>query len=336
MNGVANRRTRKTLVIILTWNKTATTLRCATSVNEADGDHDIVIIDNGSRAEIKTELLCLLRNKFPELVEVDLKNLGKAGDCMVNSRPIWFLSLKDNLGFAGGNNVGIRLAINLGYQYSLISNNDIFVSDRSVIISLEKILDVFPDIAWTSPVVVNISGKLDGPAPRSELRELFYSRGILYPLWFMFFRSRDLNSLDKKRKQFAVGDAEPYIFSGSFGLFRNSALKEVSYFDENTFLYSEEEIIRERLSRRGYGIKYAAQVKVIHEHYYTKDKLNQKLEFLFLKSRLYYFKKYRGYSRLVLVFAAISGFFWVLLYYPIIFLGKRSIRYLAKTWTNRE
>jgi GT2 family glycosyltransferase len=328
MSSIKNEKVKKTLVVILTWNKIATTIRCVTSVNKADGNHDILVIDNGSNVEIKTELLRLLKENFTNLFEVNDNLPDHAKHNSTNSRIIWFMSLKNNSGYAKGNNVGIRFGIEHGYQYSLISNNDIFVLNRGVISSLEKVLDEFPRVAWTSPAIVNISGRLDGPAPRTEVSELFYYRGIFYPLWLMFFRSYDIRSLDRMRDQFASGYAEPYIFSGSFGLFRNSALAEVSFFDENTFLYSEEEIIRERLARHGYGVKYLPHEKVIHEHDYAKDKLSIRRELLFLKSRLYYLRNYRGYSRYVIISAAVSGYVWIVLYYPLIFFGKKTIRFL--------
>ncbi|MCB1071591.1 MAG: glycosyltransferase family 2 protein [Chlamydiia bacterium] len=90
-------------VIILNWNGKDDTLHCLGSLKAITTPHQVVIIDNGST----DDSVEVISKTFPEhhLIET-----GK------------------NLGFAEGNNVGIRYALAKGAEYLLLLNNDTIVT----------------------------------------------------------------------------------------------------------------------------------------------------------------------------------------------------------------
>ena len=91
-------------VIVLNWNGKVDTLECLGSLAKLDyPNFKIVVVDNASSDNSVVEI----RAKFPEVV---------------------ILETGDNLGFAGGNNVGIRWALQDGTDYILILNNDTIVA----------------------------------------------------------------------------------------------------------------------------------------------------------------------------------------------------------------
>src|SRR5947208_1373660 len=100
------------LVIVLNWNgaddtracldslRAASSLRAANSlVTAPPSTFDILVIDNGSRQSVAP----VVRDAFPSVRCIELPT---------------------NLGFAGGNNVGMRYALEHGYRFAYILNND--------------------------------------------------------------------------------------------------------------------------------------------------------------------------------------------------------------------
>ena len=96
----------KVFIIILNWNGKEDTLECLNSVQSIDYPNYVtVVVDNGSSDEsAKT-----IRKEF---LEVKVIETG------------------ENLGYAGGNNVGIRYALENGADFILLLNNDTIVDPQ--------------------------------------------------------------------------------------------------------------------------------------------------------------------------------------------------------------
>jgi GT2 family glycosyltransferase len=90
-------------IIILNWNGINDTLECLESVRQIQYDNfSIVVVDNGSEDDS-----CLqIRNNYPE---------------------VKLIENRANLGFAEGNNVGIRYALDQGADFVFLLNNDTVV-----------------------------------------------------------------------------------------------------------------------------------------------------------------------------------------------------------------
>jgi GT2 family glycosyltransferase len=90
----------KVFIIILNWNGLQDTLDCLESVFKLDYENfEVVIVDNGSTDDSGK----VIKNKYP-MVRLILNG--------------------ENLGYAMGNNVGIRHAFGHGAQYIWLLNND--------------------------------------------------------------------------------------------------------------------------------------------------------------------------------------------------------------------
>ena len=90
-------------IIILNWNRRDDTLECLRSVQRIDyPDFETIVVDNGS----SDGSVAAMRTAFPQ---------------------VRVLEAKENLGYAGGNNVGIRDALERGTDYVLLLNNDTIV-----------------------------------------------------------------------------------------------------------------------------------------------------------------------------------------------------------------
>lgn len=90
----------KIAIIILNWNGKEDTLHCLNSLKHLEPiPHEIIVVDNGS----SDDSVHAIRTHHPEVTLIE------------NS---------DNLGFAGGNNIGIRYALQTEATHLLLLNND--------------------------------------------------------------------------------------------------------------------------------------------------------------------------------------------------------------------
>jgi GT2 family glycosyltransferase len=95
-------------VVLLNWNGREDTLACLDSLKLSDYPHlDIVVVDQGSQDGIVE----VLRRR-----ELHVKIIAN----------------EKNLGFAGGNNQGIRYGLETGADYILLLNNDTIVDRRCI------------------------------------------------------------------------------------------------------------------------------------------------------------------------------------------------------------
>lgn len=114
-------------VVLINWNSAEDTIECIRSIrlSETEFGYTIIVVDNGS----KDDSLALIRKEFPDLV---------------------YIESAKNLGFAGGNNLGIRKAFGLGCNYLFLLNNDTVI-DKKVIDILTTTLKSAKSIGAVAP-----------------------------------------------------------------------------------------------------------------------------------------------------------------------------------------
>ncbi len=89
----------KIYIIILNWNGKQDTLSSLTSLKKVTTPHEVVVVDNGSTDDSAERI----RSCFPS---------------------IHLIETGENLGYAGGNNVGIQYALEKNADFLFILNND--------------------------------------------------------------------------------------------------------------------------------------------------------------------------------------------------------------------
>ncbi len=191
----------KIAVIILNWNGKEDTLECLVSVKQLDyTNYEIVLVDNGSTDD--------------------------SVDAILKQHPdVTILQTGMNLGYAGGNNVGINWALEKDADYILLLNNDTIVAT--------DLLSAFVDAAKLLP-----SGSILGA------KIYFYDNPDT--LWFAGGRWRkEINSCE----HIGYGQPDGVEFNSKVeveyitgcALFADAAtFKEVGLLDEDFFLTYEE------------------------------------------------------------------------------------------------
>lgn len=147
-------------VVVLNWNGEDDTLECLRSIsNNVGAGFAPVVVDNGSKPEsierLKHDCSMIFR-KILFLSDSDL--LMRGGNWhddysgYLDESSLVFIENGENLGFAKGNNVGIRFAEIVGAEWVMLLNNDTVVQPEAFR-ELRRFLSSYPSFAAVTPQI---------------------------------------------------------------------------------------------------------------------------------------------------------------------------------------
>jgi len=224
-------------------------------------DFSIVLINFNSAAYIEPCLDHIRRQSFKGTVEIIVvNNLSTDGSLNIlkNQSDIILLGSGKNIGYSGGNNLGISRSRG---KYVLCLNFDCLLTEDF----LQRVYEAFEAF----PHVGMISGKL---------RKLVN----MQPTMYLDSTGIDFTTLipaDRGEWEYDDGqyDAEVSILgpSGAAGCYRREALESVvyqgrQYFDEQMFAYCEDIDLSWRLNLAGWGGLYVPSALAFHERGITR------------------------------------------------------------------
>ncbi len=193
----------KVIVLILNWNRKDFALNCLASLKEQEYENfEAVVVDNGSTDGSEVEI----RKSYPN---------------------VRIIQNGDNLGYAGGNNQGIRLALEQGADYIFLVNNDTRFHSRC----LSELVDQGeknPDYGILGPVAFSYNG--ENGALNSGF-ELDWGLNRFFP-----FRYVDGRVVLNQGKEIYPVDA----VQGDAFFVRREVFERIGLFDERFFLLGEE------------------------------------------------------------------------------------------------
>lgn len=230
----------------------------------------IIIVDNCSK-DGSYEKLSEIKNEKVEVIESD-----------------------KNGGFSYGNNIGARYLIeHWNPEYIFFANPDTSFPEKNLLACMEALKN--------NRKLGLVSTRMIGPDDKEQTS--YYSFPTYKSLindYFILGRKRTFLAR-KKTMNYSGLIKSVDIVRGSFQFFRASALKEVDYFDENTFLYYEEAIISQRLKNKGYMVALLTDIQYVHDH--LEEKTNNVVQSTkrMYDSEIYYAKTYMGISGLKLM-----------------------------------
>ena len=187
------------------------------------------------------------------------------------NKKITILEAKDNKGYAVGLNLGAKYLIKeLGKCNIIFSNSDIIIHKE------EDLKKLNSDIGKHSIAIV-------GPTIEDEIK-------FNLPLISRKYRKEILYDEDHFKEELSIVG----VVSGCFFCVDGEVLKKVGYFDENTFLYYEEQIMAKKLEKVDKQEAIDNEVVIIHDHSVTIDKNVKKInKYKMLKeSQRYFVKEY--------------------------------------------
>ena len=216
----------KLAIIILTWNNLDDTAECIHSINKLNyQNYNVILVDNGST----DDSIAKLRSMFPN---------------------VFIIENKQNLGYAGGNNVGIQYALSQEAEHILVLNNDTIVAENlaSELLKMNK--------QCQSLGILGCANYYYNDKSRIQ-----FSGGVID--W------KRGNIIDPTRHKIDRGQfhriREVDTVVGSCLFIPAKVIREVGTFDPRYFLTFEESDLCCRVRKAGYKVYTCMRAKIWHK-----------------------------------------------------------------------
>ncbi len=250
-------------IVVLNWKRPGDTIDCLRSVKgQRNAKIEVVVVDNGSG----DDSVFLIRQEFPEITIIETG---------------------DNLGYAAGNNVGIKHCLERGFDFIFVLNNDA-VLDEDCVFHLLADLKAHKQAAAVAPksfysdrpeVIYYAGGEITGGGATIHV---------------------GMGRLESSEHSAAC---ETEWLTGCAILFRGEALQKVGLFEEKYFLMFEDTDWSLQARRNGYVLRFVPAAKLWHKvsssfvstwspmymYYYTRN------SFLWLERNFSFRRKPRPY-----------------------------------------
>lgn len=244
----------KVSIIILNWNGLKNTIECLESLKKITyPNYEMIVVDNASEGNDAD----ILEEKYKDYIRV-IRN-------------------KENLGFAGGNNVAIRQVLKEGKSdYILLLNNDTIV-EPNFLNELVKHYDELTGIC--APLIFNYYNQ----------NEIWSSGGK-----FDILKGTYSNS----KKPIKGKQKETSFITGCCWLLKKEIFQKIGLLDERYFLYSEDVDFCYRLRKKGYKLKIIPSSVIFHKVSKGTSKKPFLMYYYFHRSKLIFIdKNYSGLKK---------------------------------------
>jgi GT2 family glycosyltransferase len=270
----------KVSIVTLTWNTTEITLDFLKSLNEhcTYPNLEVIIVDNGSRENPTS----VFKAVYPSAI------------VLVNEK---------NLGFTGGNNVGIKASTG---DYLFIVNNDTEFTP-GLLEGLLKIFETYPDAGIVSPKFHYYYHK--GTIEYAGYNEVNVFTG----------RNAMVGCREQDNGQYNEIKVTNYAHGGGMMVPRK-IIEEVGGLPDEFFIYYEEFDWCEQIKRKGYKVYYQPASLIYHKESMTTGKSSPFKTFYHTKNRILFMK--RNMKPL--------NFFIFLSYFTFFTVPKNTLTFLLK------
>jgi GT2 family glycosyltransferase len=238
-------------IIALNWNNTAITCDFLHSLREKNTykNIELILVDNGSKVDDSEAF----RAAYPA---------------------VKVISINQNLGFTGGNNVGITHATG---DYLFLVNNDTEFTE-GLLEGLLEIYQQYPDAGMVCPKF-----------------HYFYQKGTIeyagyHPVNVFTGRNGMVGSKEKDEGQYDQISVTNYAHGGAMMVPRK-VVEEVGGLPEEFFLYYEELDWSEQIKRKGYKIYYQPKSLIYHKESMTTGKSSPLKTFYLTRNRILFMRR---------------------------------------------
>lgn len=239
-------------IIILNWNNVDDTLACLRSVDALNYPAIyVIVVDNGST----NDAVSTIRVKHPQITVIEIG---------------------ENLGYAGGNNIGIKHALKQGSDYIWLLNDDIIVSQHSLS-TLIDVAKMWSNVGFLGPKVYI-----------QEKPKHILTAGVLVNKQF-YSHHRGIGELDQGQYNEVT---EIDSLSGCSLLVSRKLIEDIGLLDENFFAYHEEIDWCYRARLAGYKTLFVPQAMVWHPDTRSRDMTSARVMYYMSRNRLLFLRKH--------------------------------------------
>lgn len=223
-------------IILVNYNGDKDTIDCVNSMLQIDySNFEIIIVDNASATQQELEK-------------------------MLPSEVVYIKS-NENLGFSGGNNLGIEYAIQNDADYVLLLNNDTVVDEsflKALVEAAQKHID---------------AGIITGKILFYDKQDyVWYAGGYMNLNW-----ARIHHDHIQEKDDFSDNDRIVSFATGCLMMMSKKIIGEVGMLNDAFFMYSEDAEFCSRIQNIGYKILYTPKAKIYHKVSSSSGGANSKL-----------------------------------------------------------
>lgn len=243
---------KRTSIITVNFNQPEVTLDFLQSVKLHThlAGVEVILVDNGSSEDHSAIFL----KAYPELI---------------------YIYSAENLGFAGGNNLGIARATG---EYLLFLNNDTEITGN-LVSELTGALDENPEIGLISPLLLYF----DAP----EVIQYAGSTKMNY----ITCRNRTIGAMEINRGQYDKVFEETAFCHGAAMMCRKADLKTAGLMENNFFLYYEELDWCEKFKKAGKKIWFTGRTLVYHKESMSVGKESKIKTYFMTRNRMLFIRR---------------------------------------------
>jgi len=220
----------KISIITINYNGLVDTCALIDSIT-FDDTLEVIVVDNGSKEDEAT----IIEQRYPHVTVVRSPR---------------------NLGFAGGNNLGIKSAHG---KYLFFINNDTIIRGEGGEVRGESILQPLIDRLESSDKIGMVCPKIRFAWGTNPIQFAGYT-----PLSSVTMRNRGIGCGEEDHGQYDIPHPTPYAH-GAAMMVRREALEKVGMMPECYFLYYEELDWSMMFTRSGYEIWYEPRFTIYHK-----------------------------------------------------------------------
>lgn len=273
INGKKKSRNRSPLVfiLILNWNGWKDTAECIESLRKITYDNfKIVVIDNGSKGKD----VDILADKFGNLITL--------------------IRINENLGYAEGNNVGIRYSLENGADYILLLNNDTIVAPDF----LEKLISVAEnqrEFGIIGPMIYYYP-------PRKNYEKIWCAGGSFKKI-LGYTHHLKVNKIDEG--QYYKAYTTDYV-PGCAMLIKREVLSKIGMLDKDFFAYFEDLDFNLRARASGFLSVIVPHAHVWHKVSKSTQNKNSFRKYLEIRNRIIFARKHLNPFQFYFIFLLLN------------------------------
>jgi len=243
---------KRTTIISVNYNQPQVTIDFLKSVRRYTdiNSTELILVDNASRINHEDTF----KNIYPELI---------------------YIRSDKNLGFAGGNNLGIEIATG---DFLLFLNNDTELTE-GLIPTMIKEFDANPEIGLLSPLIIYYEDKM-------KIQYAGFSQ-----MNYLTCRNKGIGNLETDINQYGNISKETGYAHGAAMMCRRKDLDEVGLMEENYFLYYEELDWCEKFRKAGKKIWFTGKAKIYHKESISVGKESSLKTYFLYRNRMLFIRK---------------------------------------------
>jgi len=218
--------------------------------NAPDENIELILVDNGSKVDNES----YFKKIYPEIV---------------------YIRSEKNLGFAGGNNLGIRVAKG---EYILLLNNDTEITENMIPVLLNE-MELNPDIGLISPLILYY-----------EDPQIIQYAGFT-EMNYLTGRNRGIGNKEVDRGQYNLDSRETGYCHGAAMMCRKKDLEGAGLMAEDFFLYYEELDWCDKFKKSGKKVWFTGKTRIYHKESMSVGKESIIKTYFMTRNRMLYIRR---------------------------------------------